>query len=550
MRLLRAQVLELCRNWLWVQSLSDWKFQSSGFDKGEQVKKRDAASTRREFLASTAVLAGASLIPRRLAGQMIAGGAEDLERRLADDPRRPQFHLLPAKNWMNDPNGPIYFNGKYHMFFQYNPQTAVWGDMNWNHAVSSDMLHWTHLPLALTPTPGSADSYGCFSGSAIQVGERVYFVYTGTRESTPELATIRDGQNRIQESQCLAWSDDPQLIKWTKASRPIVPRPPEGMKITGFRDPSAWKQGEWYYMTVGSGVAGVGGCVLLYQSKDLKVWEYLHELTKGKFSGRPTANPCDDGEMWECPEFFALDGGHVLIYSTMGKVFWQSGVLDEATMKFTGLKTGLLDVGGFYAPKTQLDAEGRRILWGWIQERRSEAEMRAAGWSGMMSLPRVMRLDADGTLRMEILPQAAALREGVVAPTVAGKETTVTLPQATGEIRCSGKKGSGFEFTLSDGIAEIMQVSYSAEKHSITADGHEIVLQAADDPTLHMYVDGSVVELMVSERIGYTKRFYYTQRTAPNVQARVVGPGVKVNAWKIKPISDNRLTSGAAVTTI
>jgi len=175
--------------------------------------------------------------------------------------------------------------------------------------------------------------------------------------------------------------------------------------------------------------------------------------------------------------------------------------------------------------------------------------MRAAGWSGMMSLPRVMRLDADGTLRMEILPQTATLREGTVAPTVAGKETTVTLPRATGEIRCSGKKGSGFEFRLNAGTAELMHVSYSAEKHTMTADGHEIVLEAADEPMLHLYVDGSVVELMVSERIGYTKRFYYAQKTAPDVQARVVGTGVKVNAWKIKPISDNRLTTGAAATT-
>ena len=84
--------------------------------------------------------------------------------------------------------------------------------------------------------------------------------------------------------------------------------------------------------------------------------------------------------MWECPEFFALDGGHVLIYSTLGKVFWESGALDEATMKFTSRKRGLLDLDAFYAPKTQLDAEGRRILWGWIPERRSEAAMREAGW--------------------------------------------------------------------------------------------------------------------------------------------------------------------------
>src|SRR6202795_2292584 len=131
-------------------------------------------------------------------------------------------------------------------------------------------------------------------------------------------------------------------------------------------------------MTVGSGVAKAGGCVLLYRSKDLKDWEYLHELTRGQWNGTLTANPCDDGEMWECPELFPLDGGHVLIYSTLGKVFWQSGILDESNMKFTPSRTGVVDLDAFYAPKSQIDAHGRRILWGWIPERRNEAAMRAA----------------------------------------------------------------------------------------------------------------------------------------------------------------------------
>src|ERR1700721_1299328 len=134
--------------------------------------------SRRTFLqiASAAALAPTStrLSPLVVPTNIADTDSAALCRKLAADPMRPQFHLLPARNWMNDPNGPIYFNGRYHMFFQYNPFAAVWGDMSWNHAVSSDMLHWSHLPLALTPTPDSPDAYGCFSGSAIQVGKRVY----------------------------------------------------------------------------------------------------------------------------------------------------------------------------------------------------------------------------------------------------------------------------------------------------------------------------------------------------------------------------------------
>jgi len=480
-------------------------------------------------------------MPRNLLAQALSPEDIALEKRLAADPMRPQFHLLPAKNWMNDPNGPIYFNGSYHMFFQYNPHGPTWGDMNWNHAVSKDMMHWTHLPIALAPTPGSADAFGCFSGSAIPVGRRVYMIYTGTVDSTPELATLRDGHSNILETQCLAYSDDPGLIRWTKLPKPVVPKTPPGMKVTGFRDPSVWKQGEWYYMTVGSGEQHVGGCVLLYRSKDLKAWEYLHQLTSGEWTGKPAANPCDNGEMWECPEFFALDGGHVLIYSTMGKVSWESGTLDEATMKFKPMKSGLLDLDAFYAPKTQLDAQGRRILWGWIPERRSDDEMRKAGWSGMMSLPRVMNLDKDGSLRLTMLPELKTLRGSVAQ----------SISRACGEFFYAADPGGGnFALILrsTSDNKELIRVSYSATTHTVTVDGLEIPVIVGEGAQLHGYIDGSVIDLIVNRSTGYTKRFYYDQPIAPDIMADLVhrgSPESSVNFWNVKPISDNRLTTPA-----
>lgn len=487
-----------------------------------------------------------SMLPREIAAQ---GPAQ--EEKLAEDPMRPQFHLLPASNWMNDPNAPIYFNGRYDMFCQYNPHAAVWGDMSWYHSVSPDMIHRTHLPVALTPTPDGPDAYGCFSGSAIAVGKRVYVVYTGTVESTPDKATIRDGENKIQESQCLAWSDDPNLIEWSKDPKPIVLRPPPGMKITGFRDPSAWKQGDWYYMTVGSGVARIGGCVLLYRSKDMKSWEYMHQIASGAWNGKQTSNPCDDGEMWECPEFFALDGGHVLIYSTEGKVFWQSGRLDSKTMLFHPAKTGLLDLGAFYAPKTQLDASGQRILWGWIPERRPEAEYKAVGWAGMMGLPRVLHLDREGALRMEILPELAILRSTPIRPVSAKGEIQFILPRASGEVLCTAPRPSGaFEFVIQSSIdrSELLRIAYDPAMRAFLADDKEIALEPDDVPQLHAYVDGSVIEVIVCQRAAYTRRFYYSQTTAPNIIVRLTGETqIAANAWNINPISNNRLTSSCAV---
>ena len=114
-------------------------------------------------------------------GRWPAQDNSQLCRKLASDPLRPQYHLLPAHNWMNDPNGPIFFRGRYHMFHQYNPQAAVWGNMNWAHATSPDMIHWQHEPIALSPTPGGPDQDGVFSGSAVLDNGKPTVIYTGVQ---------------------------------------------------------------------------------------------------------------------------------------------------------------------------------------------------------------------------------------------------------------------------------------------------------------------------------------------------------------------------------
>ncbi len=208
-----------------------------------------------------------------------------------------------ARNWMNDPNGPIYFNGRYHMFFQYNPEAAVWGNMGWGHAVSEDMMRWRHLPVAMTPTPGGPDSYGVFSGSAIAVGERIYVVYTGTQISATALATIRGDAKPIEETQCLAWSDDPMLVKVDEGSGAGGGAAAGGDEDYGVPRSFGVAKWRWVLHDGWPGVEDEGGCVLLYRSRDLKSWEYLHKLASGTWDGKKTTNPCDDGEMWECPDF-------------------------------------------------------------------------------------------------------------------------------------------------------------------------------------------------------------------------------------------------------
>src|SRR5437879_3121641 len=173
------------------------------------------AASRREFVSRLLAAPLATIPASKLFHSLALFSSDDLQQRLAADPLRPQFHLLPAKNWMNDPNGPIFWNGMYHMVFQYNPNAAVWGDMHWAHAVSPDMIHWRHLPIALAPTPGWADADGCFTGSAVDDRGTASIVYTGVRSSTPETATLRDGTHTFRDVQCLATSADAQLRTWT-----------------------------------------------------------------------------------------------------------------------------------------------------------------------------------------------------------------------------------------------------------------------------------------------------------------------------------------------
>ncbi len=445
------------------------------------------------------------------------------------DPLRPQFHLLPRANWMNDPCAPRYFQGEYHMFFQYNPGAAVWGDMHWNHAVSPDLMHWRHLPLALSPTPGGPDAFGCFTGSVLPGMDVPSIVYTGVIRATPE--TIR-GEG-LREVQCLATSTDPQLRVWKKLERPVLASPPPGLQVTGFRDPCPWKDGDTWYMIVGSGFTKVGGAVLLYTSPDGRNWTYLHPMAKGKWNNSDKINPVDTGEMWECPDFFPLDGKHVLLYSTERKVHWEVGTLDD--LHFHSETQGFLDHGSYYAMKSMLDAQGRRILWGWVEETRSAEDCRAAGWAGAMALPRVLSIGADNRLRMSVPPEFASLDHGSQIKDRAGH---IALRFKAGKSAC------GLE--LRSGAVALFAMEYNGNQQTLTVAGETLSLSPDYDgiSTVHIWIDGSIIETFVDGEEAMTARCYTPAREA--IQAVWTGATdarKELTVSGVMPISRDRLTS-------
>lgn len=214
---------------------------------------------------------------------------------------RPAYHMTPYVGWLNDPNGFSYYKGKYHQFYQYNPYDVRWAPMHWGHAVSTDLLHWEYLPCALAPDSPADNGPGCFSGSATQMDDgRQLLMYTSVvAEKQP------NGEMRDIQTQSIAIGDGLNYEK--PACNPVLTQKdlPEGFSKFDFRDPKIWRETDGTYSAVTVCLAEDGsGAAVLFQSKDGFDWHFVTVLER-----------CNNqyGKMWECPDFFPLDGKQVLM---------------------------------------------------------------------------------------------------------------------------------------------------------------------------------------------------------------------------------------------
>jgi len=504
--------------------------------------------SRRNFLWQAACLTASAALPPLEA--IAARGSS--QSRLATDRLRPQFHLLPAANWMNDPNGPIFYRGRYHMFFQYNPNGAFWGSMHWAHATSPDMIHWQHEPVAIAPTPNGWDRDGVFSGSMVLDGVTPTAIYTGVLPpASPAEITLDDGDHKWLEVQCLAVAQDPGLRTWEKLPAPVILRPPEHMAITGFRDPGVWKEGKEWLLTLGSGIKGKGGAVLLYESRDLRRWTYRHPLIEGRGTGQPAVNPVDNGEMWECPDFFALGDRHVLLHAAMGKVWWKTGTYRNR--RFTAENEGVVDWGSYYAPKTMLDERGNRILWGWIPETRPDSEYRAAGWAGAMALPRVLSLGPDKSLRMTVAPAAEVLRTSHLSVKPGDRNPAkaiggLRINDLSVEIAARFAAKRGFHLRLRPEKGEkFAEISYDPQQRGseLRVNTTAAPMETHEAVNLRAFVDGSVLEVLVNDAIALTARVYSVPSGPLTIDIGEIEGLESLDVWGMKAISRDRLTTSA-----
>ncbi len=327
----------------------------------------------------------------------------EMESQVKNTRFRQNYHFIAPAYWLNDPNGLIQFNGNYHLFYQHNPYSAEWGEMHWGHAISKDLVHWQHLRIALAPSE-EYDSYekgGCFSGSAVNDNGILALIYTGT---------TGDGQDYSQQ-QCLSYSSDG--IKFTKyEGNPVIAHfPADGSR--DFRDPKVWKHKDSWYMVVGS-CKDDRGKALLYRSPDLKDWDYIGVMAESLG---------ELGTMWECPDFFEIDGKDALMFSPMShlcdrKSLYLTGNMDYRSGKLFWSTMGEIDWGfDFYAPQSFLDDQGRRILigwangWNWMPWWKDFGPTGKDGWCGAMSLPRTVHTCPDGKLSFEPVEELKSLRK-------------------------------------------------------------------------------------------------------------------------------------------
>lgn len=324
---------------------------------------------------------------------------------------RPAFHITPYVGWMNDPNGFSCYKGEYHLFYQYNPYNTHWDSMHWGHVVSKDLLHWDYLPAALAPDQ-DYDKVGCFSGSAIELEDgRQLLMYTAVDREILEDGTARDVQ-----TQAVAVGDGKDYVKYDKNPVLTFKNLPEGASRVDFRDPKIWKEKDGnFYCVIGSRPADGSGQILLYRSKNGFEWEFVSTLAENKNRY---------GKMWECPDFFELDGKHVLLtspqdmlpegleYHNGNGTLCIIGEMDKDTYTLKEQFTQSVDYGiDFYAMQTVEAPDGRRIMIGWMQNWDTCANNRIpkGKWFGQMSLPRELSIK-DGRLIQKPVREIEKLR--------------------------------------------------------------------------------------------------------------------------------------------
>ena len=480
-------------------------------------------------------------------GQIAA--ARNLRARLQADPHRPTYHFVTPEGscYPFDPNGALFWRGAYHLCYIFQDERGHC----WGHASSTDLVHWRFHPPALVPAPDDPDR-GIFSGNAFVGKEgQAVMLYHG-----------------VGVGNCIATCTEDDLVSWTKlATNPIVPNPKEGDPEFGaYRswDPHGWLEGDSYYAVFG------GNPATLFKADDLAHWAFVRPLLAHDMPG------VDGDEDISCPDLFALGDKHVLLCISHKKgCRYYLGRFEGERFHPESHHRMNWPGGTCFAPESLLDGKGRRIMWTWVLDRRPRSRITQLGWSGTMSLPRVLSLDPAGTLRIEPPAELSCLRlnHRRVENVKVTPEAEVPLPEVHGDclelmiemtpgdaaelgvkVRCSpdGEEQTAISFrpsakrlridvARSSLDSEIVHQTFcmtSAENPAVTAQEAPFELGSGEPLRLRVFLDRSILEVFANGRQCVTQRIYPTRPDSLGVSLFSRGGSIAVRSldvWDMAP---------------
>jgi len=443
---------------------------------------------------------------------------------------RPIFHVASPAQWVNDPNGPIFHEGYYHLFYQLDPFSDKGGIKYWGHVRSRDLAKWEHLPIAIAPSNDKGEE-SIWSGCCTVNGRGEPMIF---------YTSIAPGKPAIDHAEQWAATSDDDLIAWRKSpANPVLSETLHGgTKIYDWRDPFIFRDGKRTFMVLGGSLnqsKGGQAVVAIYETENA-------ELTKWKYRGVLFRHPDAEARTSECPNFFKLGDEWVLFVSPYGKVQYFVGDFDAETCCFRPRTRGLVDHGpNFYAPNTMLVPDGRRLVWGWVN-----GFPGGRGWNGCLSTPRVLSFSRDGQLRQNPAPQLSKLRGEPVAwrnVRLDNEGKTLSLPETnTLEIEAE----MDLQSATSVGLA--IKSGTKGPHVSLSFNGLQLQVLDAKAPLtlakgdrklkLRIFIDRSVLEVFANDTVCITKRID-TVPANPALELRAEGGGAiarRIQAWPMKTI--------------
>ena len=443
-------------------------------------------------------------------------------------------HLMPPVGWLNDPNGLCWYKGKYHVFFQYAPFDVEGGLKFWGHYTSEDMIDWKYEGTALYPD-SSYDCHGVYSGSALVDDGKLHLFFTGNVKIDGDYDYINEGREtstlHVESEDGIHFSNKEEVISFSEYPEEFT---------CHIRDPKVWKENGKYFMVLGGRLKGDKGAVLVYESGDLKEWKLLRTIT----------TPEVFGYMWECPDYFELDGEKILSVSPQGLTreefrfqnIYQSGYFilkEDGSVDVKDFREW--DMGfDFYAPQTFTDVQGRRILIGWMGMPDADEEYVnktiEEGWQHCLTVPRDLKLK-DGKILQYPVKELENLRK---------EKTVLNDENSAVELRVEVNEGfdlvleeialTGSSFQISMGGQMLFRYENGTAEigfPGVTGAGRKVrKAQINELRNIRFLVDTSAAEIYLNDGETVFSTRYYPDRE--DLLLKIQGGKFKGNLWNLR----------------